>query len=86
MADDHASGYDGVMEDFYLVRTTHFVPHGSMSTAELRAENVTTFEWWHIHEVLTYQGKAVFVPGDLGQLLNQLLRAGVPTQPLRLGL
>lgn len=86
VADGHATGYDGVIEDFYLVRTAHFVPHGSMSAAELRAEYVTTFEWWRIDDVLTYQGKAVFAPGDLGQLLDQLLRTGVPAQPLRLGL
>jgi 8-oxo-dGTP diphosphatase len=86
VADGHATGYDGVINDFYLIRTAHFVPRGSMSADDLRAENVTDFRWWHLAEIRTYQGDAVFAPRDLGRLLDQLLRAGVPTQPLRLGL
>jgi 8-oxo-dGTP diphosphatase len=37
----HLPGYDGVINDYFLVRTTTFVPAGTMSDDELAAENIS---------------------------------------------
>src|SRR5580704_10957579 len=37
---DHAAGYDGMINDYFLIRTRAFVPRGSMSDDELAAENL----------------------------------------------
>src|SRR5689334_23612255 len=34
-------GYDGVVNDYYLIRTSHFTPSGTMTEPQLLAENIT---------------------------------------------
>lgn len=86
VAEGHAEGYDGVINDYYLVKTDNFVPRGSLGAEILRAENITRFRWWSLGELQTYRGDAVFAPRDLAALLEQLLKAGTPPEPLTLGL
>jgi 8-oxo-dGTP diphosphatase len=43
---DLVDGYDGVINDYYLIRAKHFVPHGSLTDMELAAELVGDFDWW----------------------------------------
>jgi 8-oxo-dGTP diphosphatase len=88
VADGHAAGYDGVINDYYLVRTGHFIPQGALDDAALRAEHVAGFRWWTLAE-LADQGcddGVVFSPRDLPMLLPELLRTGAPEAPLPLGL
>lgn len=40
VAPGHATGYDGVVNDYFLVRTASFRPRGAMSDDELAAECV----------------------------------------------
>jgi 8-oxo-dGTP diphosphatase len=86
VADGHAAGYDGVINDYYLIRTRHFCPSGSMSSEMLRAEYVTGFQWWTVPELQAHRSGAVFAPRDLPTLLAQLLDTGPPEKPLPLGL
>jgi 8-oxo-dGTP diphosphatase len=82
----HIDGYDGVVNDFFLIRTPHFEPHGSMTPEQLRAELVYGHRWWSIDEIRTYVGGAVFAPRGLGELLLRLLRDGPPASPVPIGL
>jgi ADP-ribose pyrophosphatase YjhB (NUDIX family) len=77
-------GYDGAVNDFFLVRVPAFTPRGSMSDAELAAENVTGLRWWTPAEIAAYRGTDLFGPRNLGQLLAALLQDGPPAQPLEL--
>src|SRR5262245_43193604 len=82
----HIEGYDGVVNDFYLVRSDHFAPRGSLSPEQLRAELVYGHRWWAIDEIQTYAGADFFGPRKLGDLLPALLRDGPPPEPIQIGL
>ncbi|TCN34244.1 8-oxo-dGTP pyrophosphatase MutT (NUDIX family) [Kribbella orskensis] len=86
VADGHAKGYDGVINDYYLVRLDSFTPSGAMSPEELRAENVHGHQWWSVSDLKSYSGPAVFSPRSLGVLLETLLAEGPPEHPLQLAL
>ncbi|MFD9654876.1 NUDIX hydrolase [Streptomyces mirabilis] len=80
------SGYDGAIEDYFLIRTAAFRPNGALSSDELAAENITGFRWWQLSEIADYQGPDLFGPRDLAGPLTGLIKGGVPDQPLELGL
>jgi 8-oxo-dGTP pyrophosphatase MutT (NUDIX family) len=72
----YVSGYDGAIQDYFLVRTAAFQP----------AENITGFRWWQLAEITNYQGPDLFGPRDLAGPLTALINDGVPDQPLKLGM
>lgn len=82
----HAAGYDGVINDYFLVRTASFTPRGALSDEELAAENITRLQWWRPDEILAYTGTDLFSPRDLATPLASLLATGVPAEPVPLGL
>lgn len=86
VAPGHAVGYDGVVNDYFLVRTTRFKPRGTLSDDELAAENISGMKWWHPREIAGYQGSDLFSPRDLATPLTALITSGVPAEPVLLGL
>jgi 8-oxo-dGTP diphosphatase len=84
--DGHAEGFDGVINDYFLVRTAWFEPRGSLTDEELAAENVSGLQWWPLADLTGYRGSDLFSPRDLPRLLPALLAAGPPAAPLHLGL
>jgi 8-oxo-dGTP diphosphatase len=80
----HAVGYDGVVNDTYLVKTRAFEPSGSFEPSMLAEENIGQFQWWTVPDLLSYRGPAVFGPRDLPGLVNDHLNRGWPTSPLTL--
>jgi len=82
----HIDGYDGLINDYFLVRTPAFTPRGSLTDEELAAENVTGLRWWTLAEIAGYQGTDLFGPRALGALLAGLLADGPPDSPLLLTL
>ena len=86
VAPGHAAGYDGVINDYYLVRTVAFTPRGTMTDEQLAAENVAGFRWWTQPEIANYCGSAVFSPRGLAGALAALLADGPPEHPLAFGL
>ncbi|WP_031513343.1 NUDIX domain-containing protein [Streptomyces sp. NRRL F-5123] len=82
----HAPGYDGVVNDYFLVRTPHFAPRGALTDEQLAAENVTGLRWWHPEDIRGYRGSDVFSPRDLGGLLARLDAGGLPGTPVPVGL
>jgi ADP-ribose pyrophosphatase YjhB (NUDIX family)/GNAT superfamily N-acetyltransferase len=85
VADGHAKGYDGVINDYFLVRTDAFTPVGSMSTEELLSEHVHGHRWWTFDEIQAHQGPALFSPRTLPLLLARLRADGPPKSPVFLG-
>ncbi|MBQ0993015.1 NUDIX domain-containing protein [Micromonospora sp. H61] len=86
VASGHASGHDGVANDYFLVRTASFTPRGAMSDEELAAEHVTGWRWWSLSEIREHHGPELFSPRDLATPLAALIADGAPTQPVPLGL
>ena len=80
----HAPGYDGVTNDYFLVRVPAFTPRGSLTDEQLAAENVTGLRWWALADITSHQGSDLFGPRDLGALLTTLLRDGRPSEPVQL--
>ncbi|MET8149632.1 NUDIX hydrolase [Actinoplanes sp. NPDC049668] len=87
VAADHAPGFDGIVNDYFLVRTNHFRPRGELTDDQLAAqENLAGFRWWHLSEIAGHAGPELFSPRDLATPLAALLTAGAPDQPVQLGL
>jgi 8-oxo-dGTP diphosphatase len=86
VAAGHAAGYDGVVNDIYLVRTSAFEPAGSLSAEQLAAENLMALRWWTLHELSSYVGPDLFAPRDIAGLVAALLQHGAPDEPLVVGL
>ncbi|WP_430498213.1 NUDIX hydrolase [Micromonospora trifolii] len=86
VAAGHAPGHDGVVNDYFLVRTASFAPRGAMSDEELAAEHVIGWRWWALSEIREYLGPELFSPRDLATPLAALIADGAPTQPVMLGL
>ena len=68
VAEGHAEGYDGVINDYYLIKTDNFTPIGSLGAEILRAENITRFRWWSLAELQNYRGDAIFGPTRPGYI------------------
>jgi 8-oxo-dGTP diphosphatase len=83
---DVVDGYDGIVNDYYLITTNRFVPCGSLDRAALARELVGHFEWWSVPRLLAHRGDAVFSPRDLPALLSALVADGPPATPTPLGL
>lgn len=86
VAADHAPGFDGIINDYFLIRVSHFQPRGELTDDQLAAENLAAFRWWHLPEIVSHVGPDLFSPRDLATPLTALLTTGAPTQPIHLGL
>lgn len=86
VAPGHAAGYDGVVNDYFLVRTVSFMPCGALSVEELAAENIDGFRWWRLREISGYRGSDLFSPRDLATPLAELIAGEIPAKPVPLGL
>ena len=42
------NGYDGVINDYYLIRSARFAPRGSLDEAALSLELLGNFDWWSV--------------------------------------
>ena len=62
VAPGHVLGYDGAVNDYFLVRTEAFEPRGSLDDEMLAAENLTGFRWWTGAELAAHDGPEVFGP------------------------
>lgn len=83
---DFAPGYDGVVNDYFLIRVDSFTPAGALSQADLEAESVFGHRWWTLEELHTHQGPAYLSPRTLHHHLTQLIHNGPPPKPLFLGI
>ena len=81
-----ADGYDGLVNDYFLVRTSHFDPRGAFSDEELAAEHISGMRWWRYSDIVDYAGSDLFSPRDLATPLAALVAGDVPRTPLVLGL
>jgi len=86
VAGGHAPGFDGFVNDYFLVRCAHFEPRGEFSDDQLAGELLAAFRWWRLPEIAGYTGPDVFSPRDLATLLTELLTSGIPSDPVTLGL
>lgn len=78
----HASGYDGALNDFYLVPVpSAFEPRGLIGEAGLRRENIREHQWWSAADLAAAPEGTVFGPRRLPVLFADLL-VSVPTVPI----
>ena len=81
-----AAGHDGVVNDYFLVRTPRFDPRGALSDAELAAELITGWRWWRHADIAAHDGPDLFSPRDLATPLAALIDGDIPSRPVMLGL
>jgi len=86
LATGHPSGFDGISNDYFLVRASHFQPRGELTDDQLAAENLDEFRWWHLSEIVSHAGPDLFSPRDLATPLTALLTTDLPARPIHLGL
>jgi 8-oxo-dGTP diphosphatase len=79
-------GYDGRVNDYFLVRTAAFIPRGTMSDDELAAENISELRWWPLPDIVAYRGPDLFSPRNLATPLTALATQDLPAKPISLGL
>ncbi|MET9019532.1 NUDIX domain-containing protein [Actinopolymorpha sp. NPDC004070] len=82
----NADGYDGLVNDYFLVRTRHFDPRGALSEEDLAAEHISGMRWWQHADIATYGGTDLFSPRDLATPLAALIGGDIPSTPVMLGL
>jgi 8-oxo-dGTP diphosphatase len=81
-----APGYDGVVKEYFLVRTGAFRPRGALSDDELAAEHITGMRWWRHEDIATYGGTDLFSPRGVATPLAALITGHLPRTPVMLGL
>lgn len=81
-----AEGYDGVVNDYFLVRTTRFDPRGALSDDDLAAEHISGMRWWRHEDIAGYDGPDLFSPRDIATPLAALIAGDIPGTPVMLGL
>jgi 8-oxo-dGTP pyrophosphatase MutT (NUDIX family) len=80
-----ADGYDGVVNDYFLVRTARFDPRGALSDDDLAAEHISGMRWWLHKEIAEYAGTDLFSPRNFAAPLAALIGGDIPSTPLVLG-
>ena len=85
-APGHADGYDGVVNDYFLVRTPRFDPRGALSDDELAAEHISAMRWWRHEDIAECGGTDLFSPRDLATPLAALIAGDIPATPVMLDL
>lgn len=82
------SGFDGVVNDYFLVRIDRFAPHGFWTREALIEEGVHGFAWWTLEEIRKAGAAHVFSPRGLAALLPSITRESqmTMTRPRVLGL
>ncbi|WP_201304896.1 hypothetical protein [Streptomyces sp. GS7] len=86
VAPDHVEGYDGVVNDYFLVCTAHFAPRGVLSDDALAAEHISGLKWWRHRDIADHRGPDLFSPRELGTRLGALATSAIPAEPLSIGL
>ena len=81
-----AEGYEGLVNDYFLLRTERFDPRGALSDDDLAAEHISGMRWWRHREIAEYDGNDLFSPRDLATPLAALIAGDVPGTPVLLGL
>lgn len=79
------AGWDGVVNDYFLITTPAFEPMGSLGPTRLAAELVGDFAWWEPARLLSHRGPEVFGPRELPRLFADLLHLGPRAAPVQLG-
>jgi 8-oxo-dGTP diphosphatase len=85
-APSRADGYDGAVNDYFLVRTTRFDPRGSLCDDDLAAEHISGMRWWRHADIAGYGGADLFSPRDIATPLAALIAGDIPVTPVMLGL
>lgn len=83
-----AAGFDGVANDYFLVRVDRFVPQGLWARETLLEEGLDDFAWWTLEGVRNAGPAHKFSPRGLGALLPSITHesALTMTNPRALGL
>lgn len=74
------AGWDGQEETIYLVPCHAFEIAPQLDPAKLRAEGVVDVAWWKAADLTTSDER--IVPGNLAELVAQVLEHGAPAEPV----
>jgi 8-oxo-dGTP pyrophosphatase MutT (NUDIX family) len=77
-----ADGYEGLVNDYFLVRTPLFDPCGALSDDDLAGEHISGMRWWHHADIAAYDGTDLFSPRGLATPLASLIAGYIPDAPV----
>ncbi|MGA7203505.1 MAG: NUDIX hydrolase, partial [Specibacter sp.] len=75
---------DGVINDYFLVRTDRFEPQGLWTPETLLNEGLEGFAWWTVEDIRTARRAQVFSPRNLATLLPTITPDAKITSPVML--
>ncbi len=84
LVDGDGTVWDGQHESVHMVRTERFDINPSMSTEQLRAENLHEHRWWSVEEMAASDGTDLFAPRDIHVHLAAVLAGGPPAVPFEI--
>ncbi len=79
------AGFDGVVNDYFLVETEHFVARGLWPHEVLLEEGLDGFAWWTLAEIENAKPTEVFGPRNLAELFPTMTQRHHADEPLRIG-
>ena len=81
-----APGWDGALEDVFLVRVEdRFAPRGTFDADRLRAEDVHGFAWWSVPDLVAAAADVLLAPRALAELVPRALGLPAGSPPLVVG-
>ncbi|MFM7262453.1 MAG: NUDIX domain-containing protein [Acidimicrobiales bacterium] len=84
LVDSAGTEWNGQHESVFLVRVERFGVQPSMTTEQLRAENLHEHRWWAVDEIAAYDGTDLFAPRDIHVHIRAVLRDGPPVVPFEI--
>lgn len=79
------AGFDGAINDYFLIETEHFVARGLWPREVLLDEGLDGFAWWTLEEIQAAGPTEVFGPRNLAALFPSIARGNHAGGPLRIG-
>ena len=71
-------------EAFYLIKTKKFTPGDTSRFEDIEKRAFCSFRWWKLDDIV--ESKELFVPGNLGFLMVNMVNEGPLELPMRVGI
>ncbi|WP_038467603.1 NUDIX domain-containing protein [Arthrobacter sp. PAMC 25486] len=78
-------GFDGAINDYFLIKTKRFAPAGLWPHEVLLDEGLDGLAWWSLEEIQAAGPTEVFGPRNLAALFSSIAQGNHASGPVRIG-